>query len=138
MRWADQLVKLSNFELETLQARLAKIVERRVEAELKLAVLVAQGEAETALARADPEAAWRLPAFNVGLKVRKAEALRRIDLIATEEAGAREALAEAFETLKKYEHVAENARLAAAREAARVETARLDEMGLRRAAAGRR
>ena len=38
MRWADQLIKLSNFELETLQARLADVVERRTKAELKLAV----------------------------------------------------------------------------------------------------
>ncbi len=29
MRWADQLIKLSNFELELLQIRLAEVVERR-------------------------------------------------------------------------------------------------------------
>ena len=29
MRWADQLIKLSNFELELLQARLADVGERR-------------------------------------------------------------------------------------------------------------
>jgi flagellar FliJ protein len=138
MRWADQLIKLSNFELEVLQARLAEAVERRVHAELKLAMLAAEGEAELALARTDPEAAWRLAAFSEGLKQRKAAAQRAIDLAATEERGAREALGEAFETLKKYEHVAESARVAEVREAARRETAVLDEVGLRRAVAGRR
>jgi flagellar FliJ protein len=137
MRWADQLIKLSNFELETLQTRLADVVDRRTKAELRLAVLVAGGEAEIAIARTDPEAARGLAAYAAGLKQRKAAVQREIDLAAAEEQGAREALAEAFEKLKRYEHVAETARLAEARESARRETAVLDEMGLRRAA-GRR
>jgi flagellar FliJ protein len=134
MRWADQLIKLAKFELEVLQTRLAQIVERRNRAEMKLAVLVAEGEAETMLARTNPESAWRLPAFLEGLKARKARARADIDLIAAEEAGARDALAEAFEQLKKYEQIAENAARAAAKEAARREGAILDELGLRRAA----
>jgi flagellar FliJ protein len=137
MRWADQLIKLSNFELELLQTRLAEIVERRERAEMKLVVLTAEGEAEIALAGVDPEAGWRLGAFREGLKLRKAEAQRQIDLALVEESGARDALAEAFETLKKYEHVAEANRVAVARDVARRETAVLDEIGLRRAA-GRR
>jgi flagellar FliJ protein len=137
MKWADQLIKLSNFELELLQTRLADVVERRTRAELKLAVLIAGGEAEIAIARTDPEAAGGLAAYTVGLRQREAATQREIDLAATEEAGAREALAEAFEKLKRYEHVAEIARLAEARESARREGAVLDEMGLRRAA-GRR
>ena len=60
MKWADQLIKLSNFELELLQTRLAEVVDRRTRAELKLAVLVAGGEAEIAIARTDPEAARSL------------------------------------------------------------------------------
>jgi flagellar FliJ protein len=132
MRWADQLIKLSNFELELLQTRLLAIVERRERAEMKLVMLTAEGEAELACARTDPEAAWRLPAFQEGLKLRKAAAQRAIDETLAEEAGARDALAEAFEKLKKYEHVAENNRIAVARETARRETAVLDEMGLRR------
>ncbi|SRR5579883_2543270 len=137
MRWADQLIKLSNFELELLQARLADVVAKREAAEVRLAVLDAEGEAEMALARADPESGWRISAFNEGLKRRKAGVRREIELAEAEEAGARDAIAAAFETLKKYEQVAENARIAAARQAARREGAALDEMGLRRAA-GRR
>ena len=137
MRWADQLIKLSNFELELLQTRLAEIVDRRQRAEMRLAVLTAEGEAEVALARADPEAARSLAAFREGLTLRKAAVQREIDLTTAEEFGARDALAEAFETLKKYEHVAENSRLAAVRETARRENAVLDEMGLRRAVGSR-
>jgi flagellar FliJ protein len=137
MRWADQLIKLSTFELELLQGRLAEIVERRTMAELRLAVLAAEGESEFDFARTNVEAARTLPAFNEGLKRRKAEVQQRIDLTVAEEAGARDALTEAFETLKKYEQIAENARLAEARETAKRESAALDELGLRQAA-GRR
>jgi flagellar FliJ protein len=134
MRWADQLIKLSNFELEVLQTRLLQIVEQRERAEMRLVVLTAEGEAEIALARTDPEAARSLGAFREGLKLRKASAQREIDLAMVEESGARDALAEAFEKLKKYEHVAEANRVSVARETARRENAVLDEMGLRRAA----
>jgi flagellar FliJ protein len=137
MRWADQLIKLSNFELELLQARLAEVVDRRLAAELKLAVLTAEGEAELALARSDPEAGWRMGAFAEGLKRRKSATQREIDLATAEETGARDAIAEAFETLKKYEQVAENARVLAVKETARREGAALDEIGLQRAV-GRR
>jgi flagellar protein FliJ len=137
MRWADQLIKLSNFELELLQTRLSQIVERRERAEMKLVVLTAEGESESAFARNDPEAARSLAAFREGLKLRKEAAQRDIDLALVEERGARDALAEAFETLKKYELVAENNRIAVAKETTRRENAVLDEMGLRRAA-GRR
>lgn len=137
MRWADQLIKLSNFELELLQARLADVGERRQRSEMKLAVLDAEGEAEMALARADPEAGWRMEGFAEGLRRRKLLARRELDLNVQEEAGVRDAIAEAFETLKKYEQVADNARAVAEREAKRRENAVLDEMGLRRAASRR-
>jgi flagellar FliJ protein len=137
MRWAEQLIKLSNFELEVLQTRLAQIVERRERAEMKLVVLTAEGEAEIAFAQTDPEAAHSLSAFREGLKLRKEATQREIDLALVEERGARDALGEAFETLKKYEHVAEANRVAVVRETARRENAVLDEMGLRRAV-GRR
>ena len=52
-----------------------------------------------------------------------------------EEQGVRDALAIACEEQKKYEHVAETARLLQRKEAARRETAELDELGLRRATA---
>ncbi|MFI4975658.1 MAG: flagellar export protein FliJ [Caulobacterales bacterium] len=137
MRWADQLIKLSTFEVEILQKRLAEVVERRTRAEMRMAVLAAEGEAELMRARTDAEAGWYLAAFNGGLKLRKAAVQDEIDRTTAEEAGARDALSEAFETLKKYEHVAEGARIAEAKEERRREGVVLDELGLRQAVARR-
>ena len=51
--WAQSLIRISNYEVETLQKRLAEIAERRGGAEMKLAVLDAEAESERARARAD-------------------------------------------------------------------------------------
>lgn len=138
MSWADSLIKLSGYEVETLQKRLSEIVERRMQAEMKLVMLDAEAEAEAAHARYDAEAGWYQLGFLDGIRVRKANVQIEIDRIALEEAGARDALAQAFEDQKKYEQVAENMRLAKVRQQARLETAALDELGLRRAGAGGR
>jgi flagellar protein FliJ len=69
-----------------------------------------------------------------GWRARRDAIIADIAVIAAEERGARDALAEAFETLKKYEQVAENAKVAAAKEDARKETAAMDELGARRRA----
>ena len=136
MSWAQSLIKLSTYEVEVLQKRMAEIAERRMAAEMKLALLEAEGEAEAMRAREDAEAGWYQVGFWEGLRARKAMVQVDIDRIALEEAGARDALALAFEEQKKYEQVAENIRLAQRKEAARRETAALDELGLRRAAGG--
>ena len=124
------------YEVEVLQKRLAEIAERRMGAEMKLALLEAEGEAEALRAREDAEAGWYQVGFWEGLRARKALAQEAIDRIALEEQGARDALTLAFEEQKKYEQVAETIRLAQRKEAARRETAALDELGLRRAAGG--
>jgi len=137
MSWAQSLIKLSTYEVEILQKRLGEIADRRMQCEMKLAVLEAEGEAEAERARHDAEAGWYQVGFWEGLRARKALIQADIERIAIEEAGARDALALAFEEQKKYEQVAEGIRLARLKEAARLETAALDELGLRRAAGGR-
>lgn len=137
MSWAKSLIRLSTYEVETLQKRLAEISDRLTQAEMKLVFLDAEGEAEAQNARQDLEHGWFQPGFLEGLRVRKAMAQAEIDRIALEQLGAREALAVAFEEQKKYEQVAEAARLAEVKEAARRETAAMDEMGLRRAGSPR-
>ncbi len=134
MSWAKSLVKLSTFEVETLQKRLAEIANRRMAAEMKLAMLDAEGEAEAANARGDASAGWYHIGFLDGLRIRKTAAQAAIEVVAAEERGARDALAQAFETQKKYEHIAEQMRLAEAKELAKRETAALDELGLRKIA----
>jgi flagellar protein FliJ len=136
--WAKSLIKISTYEVEILQKRMAEVVDRRAAAEIKQAVLEAEGLAEAEAARKDAENGWYQVGFLDGLRVRKAAAQAEIDRLLLEEAGVRDALAEAFEAQKKYEHVVETARRAEVKEAARRETAALDELGLRRAAAAGR
>jgi flagellar protein FliJ len=132
--WAESLIKLSTYEAEVLQKRLAEIVDRRVACELRLAMLEAEGEAEAAFSAQEAEAGIYRAGFFEGLKVRKARIQSEIDVILVEETGARDALSEAFEAQKKYEHIAHNIRIEARKQAGRLESAALDELGLRKKA----
>jgi flagellar FliJ protein len=134
MSWSTSLVKLSTYEVEMHQKRLGVIVGRKSVAEARLRALHAEGETEAARARQDAAAGWYQIGYLDGLRMRKAAVQAEIDAVAIEELGARDALSLAFEEQKKYEQVVETARRAEMKEAARRETAMLDEMGLRKAA----
>jgi flagellar FliJ protein len=136
-RWAQSLIKLSNYEVETLQKRLAEIADQRQQVEMRLAMLYAEGEAEQAAAAQDPQNGWRIVHYMKALGVRIDAVRQDLYLIQIEEQGARDALGKAFETQKKYEQVAEQAEILALKQAGRVEAAQMDELGLRRAAGGR-
>lgn len=136
MSWAQSLIKLSTYEVEVLQKRLGEIADRRMQAEMKLVMLEAEAQAESDRARHDAEHGWYQLGFLDGLRTRRTMIQANIASIQAEEAGARDALALAFEEQKKYEQVAEGIRLARAKETARQETAALDELGLRKAARG--
>jgi flagellar FliJ protein len=130
--WAKSLIKLSGFEVETLQKRLAEIGDRKRGHEMRLAMLDAQGQAE--MAQADATASGDLMRFLAALETRKAQVRAQIEIVTAEEAGARDALAQAFEEQKKYEHIAEQLRLADVKKTAKLEAAAMDELGLRKAA----
>jgi flagellar FliJ protein len=132
--WAQSLIRISNYEVEILQKRLAEIGERKADGEMRLAVLDAEVEMERDRARADPQAGMMLQAYLGGWKARKAAAEADLVTLEAEEEGARDALTGAFGELKKFEHVAELTRLNAIAAAAKRETAAFDEMGLRRRA----
>jgi len=133
--WAHSLIRISNYEVETLQKRLAEITGRRASAEMRLAVLDAEIEIERERARVDAEASMLLGAYVNGWKARKGVAEADLVTLDAEEEGARDALTGAFEELKKFEHVAETTRLNAIIAAGKRETAAFDEMGLRRRSA---
>jgi len=137
-KWAASLIRISTHEVETLQKRLADIVDRRQTAEMKVAMLDAEAESEALQSQGDVEAGWYMVGFRQGFKIRRQEALLAIDEALLEERGARDALAQAFENLKKYEHVAEAAKVAQRKVAGRLESAAMDELGLRRVAVGGR
>ena len=132
--WAQSLIRISNYEVETLQKRLVEIAERRAGAELRIAVLDAEAEGERNRARMDAEAGMMLGAYLNGWKSRKAAAEGDLSVLDAEEAGARDALTGAFEELKKFEHVAETTRLNQLIALAKRETAAFDELGLRKRA----
>ncbi|WP_421739153.1 flagellar export protein FliJ [Caulobacter sp.] len=137
-KWAASLIRISTHEVETLQKRLADIVEKRMAAELRVAMLDAEAEAEAKGAESSAEAGWYMIGYREGSKRRRAEMMLQIEQAAIEEQGARDALSFAFEALKKYEHVAEAAKIAQAKKLGQMETASMDELGLRRAAMGGR
>jgi flagellar FliJ protein len=131
--WQESLIKLATYDVEARQQQLAEIGRRLADAQTRLRVLIAEGEAEAKRALLDAEAGWYMAGYAEGLRIRKAAVQAEIDALETEERGARDALSAAFEEQKKYEQVAENARLAAIKEAGRRETAEFDELGLRAA-----
>lgn len=133
-KWAQSLIRISNYEVETLQKRLADIATRRATAEMRVAVLDAERELETENARACPSSARLLEAYLGGWKLRRDTAHADLREVETEETGARDALMAAFEELKKFEHVAEATRLNQLAAAARRESAAMDEQAIRRAA----
>jgi flagellar FliJ protein len=131
MKWAGSLIRIAEHEIDTLRLRMADIVERRIACEQLLVRLAEEAVSETIHACQDAEAGWYLIGFREGWKLRKAKALADLAAVQQEEQGARDALSRAYEDLKKVEQVAEAARVAETKEAARREGQLLDELGLR-------
>ena len=133
MSWAQSLIRLSTFEVETLQKRVKEVEDRRACARLSLVALDREAEEEALRAADDAQAGWYMVGYKEGLKLRRSKVLSELLALDLEAQGARDALGQAFESQKKYEHVAEAARVQLAREASRREGAALDELALRRA-----
>jgi len=129
--WARSLIRISNYEAETLQKALALVVNRRTHLEMKLATLDAQTELEIAGARSDHQRMGQLLNFLSGQEIRKSTLLSELDEALNEEASVRDQLSAAFENLKKFEHVAETARLHQLAALERNEQAAMDEAALR-------
>lgn len=133
MSWRNSLVRLASYEVEQLRKRLADVVDRRIQAQVRLALLHAEGELEARHVAGSSEAAFVRSGYFAGWRMRRDGILAEIVALEAEEAGARDAMARAFEELKKYEQLEENAQQRAAKAEASRETAALDELGLRRA-----
>jgi flagellar FliJ protein len=134
MSWQGSLVRIAEHEVEELRKRLVVILDARTQAELRLVMLHAEAEAEKARAAEDAESGWYRLGYLDGWRRRRDDAMAAITANEAEEAGCRDALSAAFENLKKYEQVAEAARVTATRERARLERIDLDELGQRAAA----
>lgn len=133
MSWAQSLIRLSTYEVETLQKRVREVEDRRATVRLAMAALEAEAERESERARTDAEAGWYLIGFREGWKARRLALTIQLSALDQEAEGARDALSAAFESQKKYEHVAEMAKVALRKETNRREGLALDELALRRA-----
>ena len=131
--WAQSLIRISTFEVEELQKRVREVEDRRGAARLALVALDREAEEETLRAAGDAQAGWYMIGYKEGLRARRSKVLSDLLQLDLEAQGARDALAHAFESQKKYEHVAEAARVQLVRETAKREGAALDELALRRA-----
>jgi len=136
MSWTDSLMRLRNYEIEALRKRLLALLDRRGALEAELKALDEEARREAAHARSDVDAAWCLAAFQEGCKQRRARVEGDLRALDAEEAGARDALSQAFEALKKVEKAAEGIAAATAKDAARRETQAMDEQALRRRVVG--
>ena len=134
MSWTASLIRIREFEIETLRKRLKAIQDRRSASEAALIALEAEIARELAHAAAHAEAGWYLVGFREGARARRLKIEGEIKACAVEETGARDALQEGFEALKKVEQVADGMALAARKEEGRRESAALDEIALRRRA----
>lgn len=131
-QWANSLIRISGYEVETLQKRLADISTRKAASEMRIAVLDAEMEVEKTRAVGDAQASMMMPAYTTGWKIRRSLAETDLAQVSIEEDGARDALSRAFEELKKFEHVAELTRLSRVKAEAAAETAQLDELAGRK------
>lgn len=134
MSWTASLIRLSGYEVETLQKRLREIAERRQRVADALAELMREEEDELAHGKADAEAGWYMVGFRQGCAERRKTLEGEARGLEMEASGARDALTEAFEAQKKYEQVADRLRLSERAAAGRRESAALDELALRRSA----
>ncbi|OYX36231.1 MAG: hypothetical protein B7Y99_01965 [Caulobacterales bacterium 32-69-10] len=131
MKWTGSLIRIAEHEIEALRRRIGEIAGRRAEKQDELVRLAQEAITEAAFSHGDADAGWYLIGFREGWKQRKARVMAELAAIEMEEQGARDALIQAYEDLKKVEHVAEAARIVEVKEAARRETAVLDEMAQR-------
>jgi flagellar export protein FliJ len=132
MTWTSSLIRVRNFEIETLRKRLAAVLEARAALEHCLLALDAEAVSEGRFAGEAGHPAWSLAGWRAGWKLRQAKVLTDLKTLEREEQGCRDALAEAFLELKKVEQVAEAQADAAAKILRSREQAGLDEIALRR------
>jgi len=130
-KWVKSLIRISTFEVETLQKRLAEVGTRRTHVEMKIATLDAELSLEVARAAEAPDLNFGLAGYKQGWVHRREQCVSELELIAHEEAGIRDALSGAYEELKKFEHVAEVTRLSKAASDLKRENAAMDEAALR-------
>lgn len=136
----DSLIRMHRWQLDERRRQLAALEELAVKLVEEQRRLEAENLREQAAATASPETAASYPGYAHGFLERRRKLEQSHVEIAAQIAQAREALAEAFQEMKRYEiTAASRARLQEQREARRQQRV-LDDLGIeayRRRSAGR-
>jgi flagellar FliJ protein len=136
-RWTQSLIRIANHAVEGMQKQLAEIAGRRRDVQVQQAQLSQEVDAEAQHVRNHPESGASHRAYLSGVDLKREAFDQTLAGLDMEEEQVRQALAEAFEALKKYEIMAQTIKLAEDRELARQDMAMLDELGLRVSRGGR-
>jgi flagellar protein FliJ len=124
------LIRLSRWQVDERRRELAALEEFAAQLDEQRRRLEAEDERERAAAAASPEAAFSYPAYARVMSVRRHKLQQSQAEVVGQVARARDALAQAFQDLKRYEVAAENrAKLAEQREARRQQQI-MDDLGI--------
>lgn len=130
MKGIEALIKIHTFELDEKRRALKQIQEFQNSVEDALEQLEVQVSSEQAAARGSDEGAYAYGAFAQSVIQRRAALQESLVSVTAQVVSARDAVARAFETLKKYEITKAGRDSEALAEARRRERILLDELGL--------
>lgn len=130
MKGIEALIKIHSFELDEKRRTLKEIEEFRAQIEESLEALADELAKEQAAARNSDEGGFAYGGFARSVIQRRTALNASLDAATQQVEAAREAVAQAFEALKKYEITKAGRDSAALAEARRRERILLDELGL--------
>lgn len=130
MKGIESLIKIHAFELDEKRRALKQIEEFRHSIESSITQLATQVTEEQEAARASDEGAYAYGSFARSVIQRRGALQESLASVNAQAEEARDAVARAFETLKKYEITKAGRDSEAVAEARRRERILLDELGL--------
>lgn len=130
MKGLDALIKITGFELDQKRRALKEIEEVEAGIETKIRNLAAELVAEQEAARNSDEGVYAYGGYAQAAITRRESLRRTLAEVVRQVADARDVVAEAFQTLKKYEITKANRDARARAEATRRDANQLDELGL--------
>ena len=130
MKGLKSLIRLHKFRLDERRRGLQELETLRLRLDAALVRLEAEVRAEKRTVETAPEMAFAFADYAASARDRRDKLVDSIDETKQQIEQAREAVNEAFQELKKYEITQANRERMAARRAARLEQAELDEVGL--------
>ena len=130
MKGLKSLIRLHKFRLDERRRGLQELETLRQRLNAMLARLKAEVSAEKRTVESAPEMAFAFADYAASARERRLKLIDSVDETERQIEQARDAVNQAFQELKKYEITQANRERLAAQRAARLEQAKLDEIGL--------